>query len=473
MSRMDSIGIDEAGIVWFRGFVNRCEESSERPAVLLATTILLACFLVAIFVTASFASDSYEQTYSKWEALLWGDKVGVHAKNTQSLSMPYPSVEKGKSVGDKTVVDSLVRDSICDIFGGHPPCLPPSIEETSSEQPVPSIHIAGLSAPALTLTSRFPNLYCRDPFSVLSLKNIPPLYLTPRLVGEGVWNSKNMPKGSNGWPTVYQTSYRPSERYPNAVVHMLLFDMRQVAMRLYVGSSEPGASQAASRIEPHYASRLLAITNGLWKRRHSHGAGAVFNGRVLEKPAPGMATVVVYKDYTVDIVEWNDSIPISKVLDARQLKHLIVKEGKVVRSIVEKGRVKDSEIGLGYLLVEEMPVFGRWGPYGPLALNHTHGHEWFIATRSAFGIRPDGNLVFAAGHHISTKDLAKALVLAGCVRGLHGDANPHNVLGNLYYTDKKGAIVEMANLSPEQKHTGLHRYIAKAYTNDFFAFFKK
>ena len=106
-------------------------------------------------------------------------------------------------------------------------------------------------------------------------------------------------------------------------------------------------------------------------------------------------------------------------------------------------------------------------------LSLTQGNDWFIATRSAFGIRPDGNLVFAAGHHISTKDLAKALVLAGCVRGLHGDANPYNVLGNLYYTDNAGNIVNMAKLSPEQRNTGLKQYITKGYTNDFFAFFKK
>jgi len=62
-------------------------------------------------------------------------------------------------------------------------------------------------------------------------------------------------------------------------------------------------------------------------------------------------------------------------------------------------------------------------------MNFTSGDLWFLATRSAFGIRPDGNLVFAVGHHIGTMDLAKALALAGCVRGIHGDANPGNCFG--------------------------------------------
>ena len=67
---------------------------------------------------------------------------------------------------------------------------------------------------------------------------------------------------------------------------------------------------------------------------------------------------------------------------------------------------------------------GYWGEQTYQQLNVTSGDLWFLANRSAFGIRPDGNLVFAVGHHISTVDLAKALVLAGCVRGMHGDANP-------------------------------------------------
>jgi hypothetical protein len=91
-------------------------------------------------------------------------------------------------------------------------------------------------------------------------------------------------------------------------------------------------------------------------------------------------------------------------------------------------------------------------------------------TRSAFGIRKDGNLVFAIGHHISTKDLAKALVLAGCDRAIHGDANPHNVVGNLYYGNGDGEIVKRVKLSPEQRSYTLDRY-DRSYTSDFFGFF--
>jgi hypothetical protein len=156
--------------------------------------------------------------------------------------------------------------------------------------------------------------------------------------------------------------------------------------------------------------------------------------------------------------------------------HLIVKDGKVVDSVIKGGKKADSEIGLGFLLSENEQPSGEqywWGGYGAAPTpTTTYGPDWFIATRSAFGIRSDGNLVFAIGHHISTKDLAKALVLAGCERAIHGDANPHNVVGNLYFTEGGGAITKRAKLSPDQKSYTLDRY-DRSYTSDFFAIFLK
>jgi hypothetical protein len=255
---------------------------------------------------------------------------------------------------------------------------------------------------------------------------------------------------------------------------MLLFDMKRVSVHLYIGSSEPGAPRESSRIEPENKGQLVAITNALWKQKHSGEAGGVFRGQVLKKLAPGMATLAIYKDGSADVLEWNDGIPVSLVSDARQLKHLIVKEGKVVESIVQVGQRADSEIGLGYLLAEEeAPSPSYWGGFFQDRPPVNFGPDWFIATRSAFGIRRDGNLVFAVGHHISTKDLAKALVLAGCERAIHGDANPHNVLGNLYFTDEDGTIAKKIKLSPEQKTYTLQRYVDSSYTSDFFAFFRK
>ncbi len=146
-------------------------------------------------------------------------------------------------------------------------------------------------------------------------------------------------------------------------------------------------------------------------------------------------------------------------------------------SVVRRGRILSAEIGLGSLLDEDQPVVAvpasAPGEKPSHKLNFTSGDLWFLATRSAFGIRPDGNLVFAVGHHINTSDLAKALVLAGCVRAIHGDANPGNAVGVLYSTDGNGKIVKKDRLSPLQDKSTVERYLKGSYPKDFVAFFRR
>jgi len=303
------------------------------------------------------------------------------------------------------------------------------------------------------------SLLSRDPLAQLDLENIKPLFTSPAIPGEGVWQSAESPRDRFGCPVIYTTFYRPSAEFPNAIVYMMVVDLTKVAMQFYVGSQEPGARTAFSEVETDMRSRLVAVTNAMWMQRHSSGAGSIFRGKVVYPMVNGMATLIIYKDGSVDIQEWGPDIPVNLVRDARQLRHLIVKNGMIVKSVLRKGRIEDSEIGLGFLL-------------GGGGKNFDGEHFWYVADRSAFGIRKDGNLVFAIGHHIGTKEMAKALVLAGGERGLHADANPHNIVGNMYLRDETGALIRKIGLSPEQSKYTLKRY-DDGYTKDFFAFFFK
>lgn len=309
------------------------------------------------------------------------------------------------------------------------------------------------------------------------LTDIPPLYAEPALPGEGVWVGQDLFGTKDGNPPVYCTFYRPSKDFPNAIAYMMLPDMNRISARLYLGSAEKYRGESPAQVEKELQPRLLAITNALWQTRHAGRGGVIRDGRVLKDMAPGVAAIVVHKDDTVDILEWHEDILLSEVRDARQLKHLIVKDGKVVTEIRRGDKTVSAEIGLGSLLNEERPVIKvpSKKPKGKprYRLNLTSGDLWFLATRSAFGIRPDGNLVFAVGHHISTKDIAKALALAGCVRAMHGDANPGNAVGVLYYRNKEGKIVRREPLSPLQHKSTVHRYLKRTYPKSFFAFFLK
>jgi len=82
----------------------------------------------------------------------------------------------------------------------------------------------------------------------------------------------------------------------------------------------------------------------------------ILQGEILKPMEKGIATVIFYKNGSVDIAEWSDEIPVSEVKDARQLLHLIVKDGQVMTSIVRGGVLMSAEIGLGSLLNEEQPI---------------------------------------------------------------------------------------------------------------------
>lgn len=311
----------------------------------------------------------------------------------------------------------------------------------------------------------------------VAVNNIPPLYREPALPGEGAWRKEELSGGQDAADLIYRTFYQPSAQFPNAVVYMMLINMEQISARLYLGSGEPYRKESPTQIEDRELPQLLTVTNALWQTRHAGGGGIICRGKVLKEMEPGLATIVVYKNESVDILEWNDEIAPVDVQDARQLKHLIVKEGKVVTSIVRKGQIRSAEIGMGSLLNEEQPVVfvpaSSPGEKPTYKLNITSGDLWFLATRSAFGIRPDGNLVFAVGHHINTCDLAKALVLAGCVRAIHGDSNPGNCVGVLYFREGNGKIANTVALSPLQDKSTLQRYLKESYPKDFFGFFRR
>jgi hypothetical protein len=317
-----------------------------------------------------------------------------------------------------------------------------------------------------------------SPAQDMVVRDIPPLYKEPKLAGEGVWVKEDLSGGHDPAPIVYRTFYRPSERFPNAIAHMMLLNMKRMTPELYLGSAESYRKGKSCAVADSKAQQAVAVTNALWQTKHAGKGGIIFRGEVLKKMEPGVATIIVYKNGSMDILEWNDALPVADIQDARQLKHLIVNDGKVVTSITKRGQPGSAEIGLGSLLNEDRPTVATPAPSPEEKpshqLNITSGDLWYLANRSAFGIRPDGNLVFAIGHHISTTDLAKALVLAGCVRGLHGDANPGNCVGILYFTDGIGGkVVRKAALSPKQDKSAFDRYLKGSYPKDYFAYFRR
>jgi hypothetical protein len=184
---------------------------------------------------------------------------------------------------------------------------------------------------------------CVNSGNILSLKDIPPLYSSPKIKDEGIWVSVGTPIDGDGKPFTYKTVYRPSVKFPNTAVYMAVFDMSRLKPRLFIGRTEPGISKISHTESQESLSKIVAITNAMWMQRHARGAGAIFRGAVIYPMVQGMATLVVYQDDSVDVLEWSDEIPLSTVKDARQLSHLILKNGNVVDKVVTNGKINDSD----------------------------------------------------------------------------------------------------------------------------------
>ena len=66
----------------------------------------------------------------------------------------------------------------------------------------------------------------------IALKNIVPLYSEPKMRGEGIWVKQDMSGGHDQAALIYRTFYRPSVRFPTAIVYMMVINMHNVSAKI-------------------------------------------------------------------------------------------------------------------------------------------------------------------------------------------------------------------------------------------------
>jgi hypothetical protein len=194
---------------------------------------------------------------------------------------------------------------------------------------------------------------------------------------------------------------------PPYTVTLMRFDQRLVTLHLHAGSSEPGGSgwRYGSVISSREEPSVVAAFNSAF--RESYGAGGFeAYGRVGWPLKRGKASVVIYRDGSVDIGRWHQGVPAPgrPVAEVRQNLGLLIDGGQIPGTV-------DTCIKL------------CWGD--PL-------HEQPIVARSGLGLTADGHLVWAAGHNLSVRALAHALAAKGVLRAIELDINPAWVAGFLY-----------------------------------------
>jgi Phosphodiester glycosidase len=237
-------------------------------------------------------------------------------------------------------------------------------------------------------------------------RNAPPAIapvISPALPGEGQWRGTGpVVRGAN---PVYVTSFRPDPNYPQMVAGVAWIDSTRTSLALYAGRYEPPNASGPAEVPPAQRSNLLATFNSAFRLEDSSDDGFVADGHAYAPLKDGQATLVAYRNGTVDIRTWSGGPnPGPDVVLARQNLPLILEGGR---------------------LNPELSNDSLWGA--------TLGNAIRVA-RSAVGIDAHGNLLYAGANDQTAQSLARVLQRAGAVRAMELDINYEWVTFNFYGT---------------------------------------
>jgi hypothetical protein len=243
-----------------------------------------------------------------------------------------------------------------------------------------------------------------------------------------------------GWTPVASVGGQPAAWIAlRSGVTLLRFDQRLVHLTLHAGSGEPGGQgwTYGDHIGTSEIHQVLAAFNGGFKLSYGSG-GFQADGRAAVALTAGLGSIVTYSNGTTDIGAWQEGVPASglRVASVLQNLHLLVEHGIAAPTV-------------------ENCILRCWGA--------TLGGGSEVA-RSALGITGDGQLVWAAGEHLSPAMIAQGLVNAGVVRAIELDINPEWIAGYLYVHHPGGPTG--VPVVPGQ--LGIAGRLLTPYSRDFF-----
>jgi hypothetical protein len=222
---------------------------------------------------------------------------------------------------------------------------------------------------------------------------IQPVFPHP-LPGEGIW--KRTGPSVNGGAPVLVTTFRPELDYPQIVAYVAWFDHTRTDLAYYPGRYEPPNApvRGPMMVPDSQRSRLLATFNSGFIYSDGNN-GSSINGRTYEPLQKGLATLIGYRDGTVDIQTWQGGQNAGPgIAFARQSLRLIVNHGQLTSDL-------NNSTQWGYTLGNSVRVW-----------------------RTGVGIDRRGNLIYAAADYQTVSTLALILKRAGAVRAMQFDINP-------------------------------------------------
>jgi hypothetical protein len=261
----------------------------------------------------------------------------------------------------------------------------------------------------------------------------------PALAGEGVWHPTLVGGGSR--PPVLVTQFRPEALYPQNVAGVAWIDHAQTSVWLYPGRLEPAVSipsRGPMEIPTHLRSKLVASFNSGFKLSDS-GGGFATGGHTYAPLKNGLATILRYRNGTVDIQSWaSGPKATANIIYARQNLPLIVNNGR---------------------LNPNLSSGPEWGA--------TLGNAVRV-WRSGLGIDRRGNLIYAAANYMTVGSLAQILRRAGAVRAMELDINTY---WTSFITYRHPGAIGAANLLAGMDRSN-QRYLTTE-DRDFFGVYRR
>ena len=168
----------------------------------------------ALCTVAPVHADTFDEFPPSWEPLLWGGKIVPeataerHDEATAGLSL-HQAIDRPAELPKAVTEQPLEESRKAESSAAPAPGGAPLDERLASRTQMP----AGTAEQSATPGDE-PEDDSLEAATALDLSNIPPLYVNPRLPGEGTWDWQNLPVAPDGSPLMFRTSYRPSVRYP-------------------------------------------------------------------------------------------------------------------------------------------------------------------------------------------------------------------------------------------------------------------
>ena len=260
---------------------------------------------------------------------------------------------------------------------------------------------------------------------------------------EGRWEAFDAPCPQGAAPregAMVRADLRVDPRRPDVEVSLVAMDMRRLELRLMPGDAGgpegSAGGPAGGAIPQGDLGALVAAFNGGFQRQHG-GFGLVHQRATLLEPLKGAATLATGPRGRLWMGSWQGPGEGVDVVDLRQNLQLLVEDGAINPDL--------------WLVAD-----GR---------RETIGHS--ATRRSGLCVRPPFTLIYLWTLRGQAESLGRAMIVAGCARGMHLDLNAFHTRFEALRVLDDGQSCE-ARLHPAMTDGPPRRYLSPQ-RRDFFA----